>query len=84
MVIYTRPLRPWTGVILLGICNFLGVFIGGIAVALSIINLLPVELLVADAHRGCPATLLALLLAAIASDSLGPGTSGCRRRACTP
>ena len=65
-VIYTRSLRPWTAVILSGICNFLGVFIGGIAVALSIINLLPVELLVADGTGAGLAMLLALLLAAIA------------------
>ena len=64
-VIYTRSLRPWTAVILSGICNFLGVFIGGIAVALSIINLLPVELLVADGTGAGLAMLLALLLAAI-------------------
>jgi PiT family inorganic phosphate transporter len=65
-VIYTRSLRPWTAVILSGICNFLGVFIGGIAVALSIINLLPVDLLVADGTGAGLAMLLALLLAAIA------------------
>jgi PiT family inorganic phosphate transporter len=65
-VIYTRSLRPWTAVILSGICNFLGVFIGGIAVAMSIINLLPVDLLVADGTGAGLAMLLALLLAAIA------------------
>ncbi len=64
-VIYTRALRPWTAVILSGICNFLGVFIGGIAVALSIINLLPVELLVSGGTGAGLAMLLALLLAAI-------------------
>lgn len=64
-VIYTRSLRPWTAVILSGICNFLGVFVGGIAVALSIINLLPVELLVANGTGAGLAMLLALLLAAI-------------------
>lgn len=63
--IYTRSLRPWTAVILSGICNFLGVFIGGIAVALSIINLLPVELLVAQGVGVGLAMILALLLAAI-------------------
>ena len=64
-VIYTRSLRPWTAVILSGICNFLGVFVGGIAVALSIINLLPVELLVSSGTGAGLAMLLALLLAAI-------------------
>jgi PiT family inorganic phosphate transporter len=64
-VIYTRSLRPWTAVILSGICNFLGVFVGGIAVALSIINLLPVELLISGGTGAGLAMLLALLLAAI-------------------
>lgn len=64
-VIYTRSLRPWTAVVLSGICNFLGVFIGGIAVALSIINLLPVELLVASGVGAGLAMILALLLSAI-------------------
>lgn len=64
-VIYTRSLRPWTAVILSGVCNFLGVFIGGIAVALSIINLLPPELLIAGGTGAGLAMLLALLLAAI-------------------
>jgi PiT family inorganic phosphate transporter len=64
-VIYTRSLRPWTAVILSGICNFLGVFLGGIAVALSIINLLPVELLVSGGTGDGLAMMLALLLAAI-------------------
>lgn len=64
-VIYTRSLRPWTAVILSGVCNFLGVFVGGIAVALSIINLLPVELLISGGTGAGLAMLLALLLAAI-------------------
>ena len=45
-VIYTNSLRPWIAVIWSGIWNFLGVFAGGIAVAVGIINLLPVETLV--------------------------------------
>jgi PiT family inorganic phosphate transporter len=64
-VIYTRSLRPWTAVILSGVCNFLGVFVGGIAVAMSIISLLPVELLVASGTGAGLAMLLALLVAAI-------------------
>lgn len=64
-VIYTRSLRPWTAVILSGVCNFLGVFVGGIAVAMSIINLLPVDLLVASGTGAGLAMLLALLVAAI-------------------
>ncbi|MCL2447446.1 MAG: inorganic phosphate transporter, partial [Polyangiaceae bacterium] len=47
-VIYTRSLRPWAAVILSGGLNLLGVYLGGIAVAMSIIKLLPVELLAAS------------------------------------
>ena len=65
-VIYTRSLRPWTAVILSGVCNFLGVFIGGIAVAMSIMSLLPVELLVQSGIGGGLAMILALLVSAIA------------------
>lgn len=64
-VIYTRTLHAWNAVILSGICNFLGVFFGGIAVALSIINLLPAELLVSKDATGGLAMVFALLLAAI-------------------
>lgn len=65
-VIYTRSLRPWTAVVLSGVCNFLGVFIGGIAVAMSIMSLLPVELLVQSGIGGGLAMILALLVSAIA------------------
>jgi PiT family inorganic phosphate transporter len=63
-VIYTRSLRPWTAVILSGACNFLGVFVGGIAVALSVMHLLPLELLVASGVGVGLAMILSLLLAA--------------------
>lgn len=64
-VIYTRTLHAWSAVILSGVCNFFGVFFGGIAVALSIINLLPAELLVSKGASGGLAMVFALLLAAI-------------------
>ena len=38
-VIYTRTLRPFPAVVWSAIWNFLGVWLGGIAVAVSIINL---------------------------------------------
>ncbi|GAC1472702.1 MAG: inorganic phosphate transporter [Isosphaeraceae bacterium] len=63
-VIYTRSLEPGKAVVWSGICNFLGVYLGGTAVAFSILNLLPVDLLVSsDAGSGL-AMVLALLLAA--------------------
>jgi PiT family inorganic phosphate transporter len=64
-VIYTNTLKPWRAVVLSGVCNFFGVFLGGISVALGIIKLLPVELLVAGGTHGSLAMVLALLLSAI-------------------
>jgi phosphate/sulfate permease len=63
-VIYTRTLRPQVAVILSGICNFLGVFMGGIGVAVAIVKLLPVELVVAGQGQGM-AMIGALLLSAV-------------------
>lgn len=65
-VIYTNTLRPWRAVILSGLCNFLGVFMGGIGVAVSIIYLLPAELLIAGGTGAGLAMVLSLLLGAIA------------------
>ena len=64
-VIYTKALRPWTAVIWSAFCNFIGVYIGGIAVAMSILKLLPAELLVSSGHGAGLAMVLALLLSAI-------------------
>jgi phosphate/sulfate permease len=64
-VIYTRSLRPSPAVIWSGFCNFLGVYLGGIGVAYSIVRLLPVELL-ADVNTGAGlAMVMAILIAAI-------------------
>ncbi|HWB07838.1 MAG TPA: inorganic phosphate transporter [Pirellulales bacterium] len=64
-VIYTHSLRPWKAVVWSGFCNFLGVYLGGIAVAFTIVHLLPVELLVnIETHRGL-AMVFSLLGAAI-------------------
>ncbi|HYG02215.1 MAG TPA: inorganic phosphate transporter [Chryseosolibacter sp.] len=64
-VIYTNSLKPWTAVILSGVCNFIGVFIGGIGVAVGIINLLPVESLIDQNIAHSIAMVMALLLSAI-------------------
>ena len=45
-VIYTNALRPWVAVVWSAFWNFIGVFAGGIAVAMGIVYLLPVETLV--------------------------------------
>ena len=64
-VIYTNSLKPWVAVIWSGTWNFLGVFWGGIAVAVGIINLLPVETLVDQNIAHSLSMVLALLITAI-------------------
>lgn len=64
-VIYTNSLKPWVAVILSGIFNFLGVWMGGIGVAIGIINLLPVESLVDQSVAHSISMVMALLFSAI-------------------
>lgn len=64
-VIYTNSLKPWHAVVWSGFCNFLGVFAGGIGVAMGIVNLLPVESLIDQNIYHSIAMVLALLLSAI-------------------
>jgi phosphate/sulfate permease len=64
-VIYTNSLKPWAAVIWSGIWNFLGVLLGGIGVAIGIINLLPVESLVDQDIGHSLAMIMALLGSAI-------------------
>ncbi len=64
-VIYTNTLRPWVAVVWSGFWNFIGVLTGGIAVAMGIVYLLPVESLVdQNVYHGI-AMVGALILAAI-------------------
>ncbi len=68
-VIYTKSLRPGAAVALSGVCNFLGLVVNasfaGVAVAIGITRLLPVELVVAGGTGRGLAMVGALLLAAI-------------------
>jgi PiT family inorganic phosphate transporter len=64
-VIYTNSLRPWVAVIWSGFWNFLGVLLGGVAVAVGIINLLPVETLVDQNTAHSLSMVLSLLITAI-------------------
>jgi len=64
-VIYTNTLKPWMAVIWSGTWNFLGVFAGGIGVAMGIVNLLPVETLIDQNVAHSIAMVLALLTTAI-------------------
>jgi PiT family inorganic phosphate transporter len=64
-VIYTNTLKPWVAVMWSGTWNFLGVMLGGISVAMGIVNLLPVETLVDQNIAHSLAMIWALLLSAI-------------------
>ncbi|QHL88157.1 inorganic phosphate transporter [Nibribacter ruber] len=64
-VIYTNSLRPWAAVVWSGFWNFIGVFAGGIGVAMGIVYLLPIETLIdQDVWHGV-AMIGALLISAI-------------------
>lgn len=64
-VIYTNSMKPSVAVVYSGVLNFVGVMTGGIAVAMGIVNLLPMEVLVdSNVYHGI-AMILALLLSAI-------------------
>lgn len=64
-VIYTKSLKPGYAVAWSGLMNFLGVLLGGIAVAFSIVHLLPVDMLVHINTGAGIAMVIALLLGAI-------------------
>ena len=61
-VIYTNSMKPTVAVVYSGFLNFLGVMTGGIAVAMGIINLLPMEVLVDNNVYHGISMILALLL----------------------
>ncbi len=63
-VIYTKSLKPWTAVILAGVANFLGIFIGGTAVAFAVVHLLPIDVLVSTGSSVGVIMIVSLLLAA--------------------
>ena len=64
-VIYTGTLRPTPAVLFSGMMNFLGVLLGGTAVAFSIVNLLPVDLLIEGSSTRAIVMVLSLLLAGV-------------------
>lgn len=64
-VIYTNSMKPTIAVVYSGLLNFTGVMLGGIAVAMGIVNLLPMDVLVdSNPYHGI-AMVLALLLSSI-------------------
>jgi len=64
-VIYTHSLPPLVAVVLSGALNFVGVLLGGIGVAMGIVNLLPVETLIDQNINHSMAMIFALLITAI-------------------
>lgn len=64
-VIYTNALRPWVAVVWSAFWNFIGVFAGGIGVAMGIVYLLPVEALIDQNVYHGVAMIGALLISAI-------------------
>ena len=64
-VIYTKSLKPMEAVMLSGALNFLGVLTGGVAVAMGIVKLLPLEALVDQTVYQTVGMILAMLLTAI-------------------
>ena len=64
-VIYTKSLQPQIAVVWSGIWNFLGVMVGGIGVAIGIVNLLPIDILIEQSTNLKISLVMAALLAAI-------------------
>ncbi|MCX8081042.1 MAG: inorganic phosphate transporter [Bacteroidia bacterium] len=64
-VIYTNSLKPTYAVIYSGILNFLGVITGGIAVAMTIVNLLPVDQIIDGNIVRSLSMIYALIISAI-------------------
>lgn len=64
-VIYTRALRSQMAVAISGVFNFLGVLMGGLNVAYTIVHLLPIDLLLNVSSTHGLAMMFSMLLAAI-------------------
>ncbi len=64
-VIYTNTLKPVQAVIWSGLWNFIGVYVGGIAVAMGIVKLIPLNDLMAQPIGENSALVLAILMSAI-------------------
>lgn len=64
-VIYTKSLKPGPAVVWSGFMNFVGVIVGGIAVAYALVELLPAEVLSPPDGGPAVAMLIALFVAAL-------------------
>jgi PiT family inorganic phosphate transporter len=64
-VVYTKSLQPGQAVVLSGVMNFVGVLVGGIAVAYALVELLPAEVLSPPDGGPAVAMLVSLFVAAL-------------------
>jgi inorganic phosphate transporter, PiT family len=64
-VIYTKSLQPGQAVVLSGVMNFVGVIVGGIAVAYALVELIPAEVLSPPDGGPAIAMLVSLFIAAL-------------------
>src|SRR6202789_3409445 len=64
-VIYTKSLSPGQAIVLSGFLNFLGVLLGGIAVAYALVELIPAEVLSPPDGGPAVAMLVSLFIAAL-------------------
>lgn len=64
-VIYSNSMGALPAVIMSAVCNFLGVMIGGTAVAFGLVNLLPVDMVTGIDNLGESSLFLALILTAV-------------------
>lgn len=64
-VIYTNSLKPLQAVALSGIFNMLGVFVGGLSVAMGIVNLMPLDVAQTQTQQQLLLMILAIMSSAI-------------------
>lgn len=64
-VIYTKTLKPYPAILWSGLWNFLGVFVIGIAVAMSLLKLVPLDKLITLPVQVGACLIIAILLSSI-------------------
>jgi len=65
MIIYTNSMKAKYSVFMSGVMNFVGVLMGGIGVAYSIVHLLPVDIMVETNQNASLAMVYSILIAAV-------------------
>lgn len=65
MIIYTNSLKAEHSVIMAGIMNFIGVMLGGIGVAYTIVHLLPLDIIVSSNQSATLVMIYSLLISAV-------------------